>query len=268
MSKANLGQGRNMFKIKLMVLAGVLFLLNGCTGTSAVTGTYQLLQTEKDLSQQTVAVTSRSIEYRILSQDRLRISLYKDPQAASEGSGGGLGQDMSGGKGLLVDAAGYVPLPLIGKVKVAGLTQTGAADHITGMYKKYLNTPSVYVEVLNKKIFVLGEVKSPGVKQLTNEKMTLFEALALSGDFTNAALKDQVIIVSNIPGKGMQMRTVDVTNFDTMNYASLMLRPNDIVYVRPNSWQEFKVGSSDVLSLLDPILKVVATYATFKYLLD
>jgi len=258
----------SMFKIKLVVLVGVLLLLNGCAGSGAATNTYQLLQTEKDLSQQTVTVSDRSIEYRILTQDRLEISLYKDPQSAAEGaSGGGLGQSMSS-KGLLVNAAGYVPLPLIGKIKVAGLTQTQAADRITQEYKKYLNTPSVYVEVLNKKIFVLGEVKSPGVKTLTNEKMNLFEALALSGDFTNAAVKDQVVIVSNSKEKGMQMRIVDMTNFDTMNYASLMLRPNDIVYVRPNSWQEFKVGSSDVLSLLDPILKIAATYATFKYLLD
>ena len=257
-----------MFKFKLVLLVGVLYFLNGCSGTSAATGTYQLLQTEKDLSQQTVNVTSRSIEYRILSQDRVKISLFKDPQAASNAAGGGLGQDIGVGSGLLVNASGYVPLPLIGKVKLAGLTQTDAADHIRRLYKKYIKTPSVYVEVLNKKIFVLGEVRSPGVKQLTNEKMTLFEALALSGDFTNAAVKDQVLIISSIPGKGMQMRTVDLTNYDTMSYASLMLRPNDIVYVKPNSWQEFKVGSSDVLSLLDPILKLVGTYASFKYLVN
>ena len=64
------------------------------------------------------------------------------------------------------------------------------------------------------------------------------------------------------------MRTVDMTNFDTMNYASMMLRPNDIVYVQPNSWQEFKVGSSDVLSLLDPIIKLASTYAVFALLVD
>ena len=253
-----------MFKTKLMLLAGALIFLSGCASKSE----YQLLQTEKDLTQQTVTVSDRSIEYRILPQDRLEIALYKDPQQGSEvGGSGALGQSMNP-KGLLVNTSGHVPLPLIGKIKIAGLTQTQAADRITQQYKKYLNTPSVYVEVLNKRLFVLGEVKSPGVVQIDKEKMTLFEALANVGDFTDSAVKSNIIILSNNPGKGMQMRTVDLTNFDTMNYAALMLRPNDIVYVQPNGWKEFKVTSSDYLSILDPILKIAGTYATFKYLTD
>jgi polysaccharide export outer membrane protein len=126
----------------------------------------------------------------------------------------------------------------------------------------------VYVEVLNKRLFVLGEVRSPGVVTIDKEKMTLFEAIAKSGDLTDSAVRNNIIILSNIPGKGMQMRAVDLTNFDRMNYAALMLRPNDIVYVQPNGWKEFKVTSSDYLSILDPILKIAGTYATFKYLVD
>jgi len=213
-----------------------------------------------------VHVSDRSIEYRILPQDRLEISLYKDPQQGAETSGA-LGQSM-GKDGLLVNASGYVPLPLIGKIKLAGLTQTQAADRITTAYKKYMNTPSVYVEVLNKRILVLGEVKSPGVVKLDREKITLFEALAMSGDFTDSAVRDNVVILSNDKEKGMQIRTIDMTNFDTMRYASLMLRPNDIVYVQPNGWKEFKVRSSDVTSVLDPLIKLASTYAVFALLVD
>jgi len=256
-----------MFKMELLIGVVALLLLGGCAGSDAATGDYQLFQTQKDLSKQTVTVSARSIEYRILTQDRLDISLYKDPQSAAAGGGGGLAQSMSP-KGLIVNASGYVPLPLVGKVKAAGLTQTQAADHIAKQYKKYLNTPTNYLEVLNKHVVVLGEVGNPGVIKIDKEKITLFEVLAMSGDFKNSAVKSNVIIISNNSKNEMQMRTVDMTNFDTMSYASMMLRPNDIVYVQPNSWQEFKVGSSDVLSLLDPILKLGATYATFKYLAD
>lgn len=266
-NKLNQGKGKKMFKKELLIGVVALLMLSGCTGSDAATGDYKLFQTQKDLRQQTVAVSDRSIEYRILPQDRLEISLYKDPQASSDQGGGILGQSMSQ-KGLLVNASGYVPLPLIGQVKIAGLTQTEAADHITNRYKKYLNTPSVYVEVLNKRVVVLGEVKRPGVVNIDKEKITLFEVLAMSGDFTNAAVKSNVLILSNSDVKGMQIRSVDLTSFDSMNYASFMLRPNDIVYVQPNGWQEFKVASSDVLSLLDPIIKVLGTYATVKYLSD
>jgi len=252
-----------MFKIKLILTIGALFLLAGC----AANKDYALVQT-KSADTQTARVTDRSIEYRILPQDRLEISLYKDPAQASEGSVyNELGQSMNK-KGILVNAAGYISLPLIGKTKVAGLSQSQAADRITAQYKKYLNTPTVYVEVLNKRIFVLGEVKKPGVVDIDKEKMTLFEAIAHAGDLTDSAVRNEIMILSNSPTRGMQMRKVDLTNFDTMNYASLMLRPNDIVYVKPNDWKAFKVASDDYTSPFVTITKIAAPFVTLQYLTD
>ena len=247
-----------------VLLAGIMMVLGGCSEQSE----YALLQSKKSKSEQTQSVTDRSIEYRILPQDRLEISLYKDPTQGSEVvSTNELGQSMNA-KGILVNTAGDVSLPLAGKVKVAGLTQTQAADRITERYKTYLNTPSVYVEVLNKRLFVLGEVKKPGVIPIDKEKMTLFEALANAGDLTDDAVRNEIMILSNSPTKGMQIRTVDLTNFDTMKYASLMLRPNDIVYVKPDNWKEFKVASDNYTSPFETITKLAAPFVTLKYLAD
>ena len=251
--------GRNCLGIVLGMV--IVLILGGCTGQE-----YKLVQTTQPV--EVHAVSDRSIEYRILPQDRLEIALYKDPtQGATAGGTNELGQSMNS-KGILVNASGYVTLPLIGKVKVAGLSQSQAADRIIKHYKKYLNTPSVYVEVLNKRLFVLGEVKKPGVIDIDKEKMTLFEALAFAGDLTDTAVRNNIIILSNSPTKGMQMRTVDLTNFDTMNYASLMLRPNDIVYVQPNDWKEFRVASDNYTAPLETITKVAAPFVTLKYLFD
>ena len=253
-----------MFKTKLVALTGVLLLLNGCAGQS-----YKLAQTEQVDTVESKKVSDRSIEYRILPQDRLEVSLYKDPAQSSEGMSttNELGQSMNE-KGVLVDAQGYIVLPLVGKIKVSGLSQSGAASRITGQYKKFLNTPSVYVEVLNKRIYVLGEVNKPGVVKLDREKMTLFEAIAFSGDLTDSAVRDNVIILSNDIKSGMQMRRVDLTNFDTMRYASLMLRPNDIVYVQPDDWKEFKVASDNFTAPFETITKIAAPFVTIKYLSD
>ena len=162
--------------IKLAIALGLLFVINGCTGKSD----YQLVQSEGDVKN--VHTTSRSIEYKILKQDRLQIVLYKDPQQTSE-VGGTISESLNNNQGVLVDTAGNVVLPLIGKVNVAGLTQTQASDRIRLHYKKYLNDPSIYVEVLNKRLFVMGEVKKPGVIKIDKEKMTLFEAFGNSGRF-------------------------------------------------------------------------------------
>ena len=251
-----------MLKTKLILTIGAVVILAGCAGNKD----YTLAQT-KMRNTQTVKVTDRSIEYKILPQDRLEISLYKDPAQSSEGGSGELGQSMNP-QGILVNTAGYVSLPLVGKVKVAGLSQSKAADRITSQYEKYLNTPTVYVEVLNKRIFVLGEVKKPGVVKIDKEKMTLFEAIAHAGDLTDSAVRDEIMILSNSPTRGMQMRKVNLTNFDTMNYASLMLRPNDIVYVKPNDWKAFKVASDNYTSPFETITKIAAPFVTLQYLSD
>jgi len=252
-----------MFKSTIAVL-GVMLALGGC---GSIDSEYQLVQNEQGAGHENVAVTKGSIEYRILPQDRLRIVFYRDPQQSAEVSADELGQEMNK-DGILVNTAGYVALPLIGKVKVAGLSQTQAADRITQRLKKYLNSPSVYVEVMNKRIYVLGEVKKPGVVKLDREKMTLFEAIAFSGDLTDNAVRNNIIIVSNKPGRGLTMRSVDLTNFRKMRYASLMLRPNDIVYVQPDGWKEFRVKSNNFTAPFETITKIAAPFVTLKYLSD
>jgi polysaccharide export outer membrane protein len=98
--------------------------------------------------------------------------------------------------------------------------------------------------------------------------MTLFEAIAHAGDLTDAAVRNEIMILSNSPTRGMQMRKVDLTNFDTMRYASLMLRPNDIVYVKPNDWKQFRVASDNYTAPFETIAKIAAPFVTLKYLSD
>ena len=248
--------------IGLFSILAATFLFNGCANSD-----YKLLQTDKNTTVAKVEHTDRSIEYRILPQDRLEVMLYKDPDQSTLVALQELGQSMNK-KGILVNAKGYITLPLIGRIKVAGLTQSQAAERITARYKTYIKTPSVYLEVLNKRIIVLGEVKKPGVVVLDKEKMTLFEALAFAGDLTDSAVRDNIIILSADARGNIDMRHIDLTHFDTMQYKSLMLRPNDIVYVQPNDWKEFKVASNDYTSIFETVSKIASPFVTLKYLKD
>jgi polysaccharide export outer membrane protein len=237
-----------------------MLMLQGCDSD------YRLLQTKKEPAVSSMKITDRSIEYLIQPQDRLQIILYKDPNQESMTNSNELGQSMTQ-KGILVDSYGYITLPLIGKVKVAGLSQSQAAEKITRLYKKYLNTPSVYLEVLNKRVIVLGEVNKPGAVPIDKEKMTLFEAIAFAGDLKDSAVRNDIIILSN-DLKGMHMRHVDLTHFDDMTLANLMLRPNDIVYVQPDGWKEFRVNAANFTAPFETIAKIAAPFVTIKYLSD
>jgi len=251
-----------MLTMQKMLILVIALIFSGCTST-------KLLQTKGDEKSQYINTSAASIEYRILPQDRLKVVLYKDPQQSSMAmvEQQELGQTVDK-EGILVNTAGYITMPLIGKVKVAGLTQTEAANRIAARYKKYIKTPSVYLEVKNKRLIVLGEVKKPGVVPIDKEKMTLFEAIAFAGGFKDSAVRNNIVILYKDRNGQLALRRVDLTNFDTMDYGSLMLRPNDIVYVQPDSWKEFKVNSDNVTSIFKSVGSVLSPFATIKYLKD
>ena len=251
-----------MFKQLLTGAIAVFTLLTGCVDKSD----YVLLQTEQNLTN-TQATLKQSYEYIILPQDRLQVSLYKNPEITSESSGGSnqLGQEMQR-DGVLVNAQGYIFLPLINKVKVAGLTQTEAARRITRKYKTYLKIPTVYLEVLNKRVYVMGEVNKPGPVAVDREKLTGLEAIAHAGDLTDSAVRDNIIVLSRNAQNKPYLRKIDLTHFDKLSFNSMMLRPNDVVYVQPDGWKEFRVSSDNFTAPFQTITQIAAPFVTLKYL--
>lgn len=252
-----------MYKLTMVILFFVgLFIFSGCIEKSD----YVLLETKEELT--TVKdISKQSYEYHILPQDRLKISLYRNPELITEAVGGygDLGQDMQE-KGLLVNSQGYITLPLVNRIKVSGLTQTEAATLITQRYKKFLTIPTVYVEVLDKRIYVIGEVKKPGSVKLDREKMTVLEAIAFAGDLTDAAVRDNIVILSRNSRNEPYLRKVDLTKFDTLSFNNMILQPNDVVYVQPDGWKEFRVSSDNFTSPFKTIAEVASPFVTLKYL--
>ncbi|MGX5857984.1 polysaccharide biosynthesis/export family protein [Dyadobacter jiangsuensis] len=134
--------------------------------------------------------------------------------------------------GYLVDIEGNIEIPLIGKLKIAGMTTTQAADTIRFRLHNYLKEPSVIVRNLNFKISVLGEVKFPGVFVIPDEKITLPEVLSLAGDLTIYGNRNNLMIVREENGKREYAR-IDLTSRDIFNSPYYYLHKNDMIYVEP-----------------------------------
>jgi len=224
---------------------------------------YVLLQSDTNKTQNVSHVIA-STEYIIMPQDRLKIAIYRNPEVATYVASD-IAQNFDS-KGILVDGTGYIYLPLINKIKVAGLTQVEASTRITQRYKKYLKVPLISLEVLNKRIYVIGEVNKPGPVTLDREKMTLLEAIAYAGDLTDAAVRDNIIILSKSNTNKPYLRRVDLSNFDTLRLSNMLLLPNDIVYVQPDGWKEFKVSSDNFTTPLKTITDIASPFVQLHYL--
>jgi polysaccharide export outer membrane protein len=134
--------------------------------------------------------------------------------------------------GYLVDTEGQIEIPLVGKLKVAGLRTTDAADTIRIRLQNFLKEPSVIVRNLNFKVSVLGEVKLPAVYVIPDEKITLPEVLSLAGDLTIYGNRSNVMIIREENGKREYAR-IDLTSRDIFNSPYYYLHKNDVIYVEP-----------------------------------
>ncbi len=235
--------------MRLLTTAFLALLLTGCA-----TKNYTLMQTpEQEVT--TAPFTGTIADYIIQPSDRVQVISYdhKDlmPVSLKE-------------NGILLDSRGYASLPLIHRVKLSGLTQNQASKKLERLYSKYLKSPSLTVEALNKKVYVLGEVKKPGAVILDKDQLTLLEAISQSGDLSDNAVRDNIIIVSRTANGKMRMRKVDLTKFDAMQASNMMLYPNDIVYVQPNNWKQLRVTADNINSITKVISSAATPYIIFK----
>lgn len=152
--------------------------------------------------------------------------------------------------GYLVDPAGTIEFPMLGKMKVAGLTNTQVSDRIRGQLKEYLKEPTVNVRNLNFRISVMGEVTRPSLFSIPNEQVSVLEALSLAGDITIYGRRDNVLIIRD-EGAGKTFTRLDLTQRDLFRSPYYYLHPNDVIYVEPG---KARVASADRTNQLLPII--------------
>lgn len=166
------------------------------------------------------------------------------------------GRSLSGSYGVLmpylVDNEGYINFPIVGKLKVGGLTKSEAENLVAEKIKPYMaedQKPVVTVTMASYSVSVLGEVNRPGSFQVSREKITLLEALAQAGDLTIYGVRDRVKLVREDATGQKKIVTLNLNDADIVNSPYYYLQQNDVVYVEPNQIkaQNSKVGQTTTL---------------------
>ena len=152
----------------------------------------------------------------------------------------------------LVDNEGYINFPVVGRLKVSGLTKSECENMILEKIRPYMaetENPVVTVRMSSYSVSVLGEVARPGSFQVAREKITILEALAQAGDLTIYGVRNKVKLIREDATGKKEIHTLDLTNANIVNYPYYYLQQNDIVYVEPNKVkaQNASVGSMTTL---------------------
>jgi polysaccharide export outer membrane protein len=161
-------------------------------------------------------------------------------------------------EGYLVDQSGAIQFPLLGRVVLSGLTREAATTKLTTELTTTVKKPVVNISYLNFRITVLGEVTKPSSFIVSNEHVTLLEALGLAGDMTAYGRRENVLVIREKGGKRIITR-LDLTNKDVFASPYFYLQQNDVVYIEPDKARSLQASSRAVnLPMYISIASVIA----------
>lgn len=179
------------------------------------------------------------------------------------GNSGGIGAVGGGGGFLrryLIQETGAIVLPMIGKTNLAGLTLYQADSLLADKFSKFYEEPYVVTRYINKRVMVMGAMGNK-VITLTNENMTLLEVLTLAGNFDNNTRANKIRLIRNASTGTPMMKNIDLSTWEGLKNAELIIQPNDVVYVEPRRrmGSEFLADFAQVASAIGSSVTLILT---------
>jgi len=208
------------------------------------------------------------IAITVYSDDPRASAYFNLPDQTNTSTTGSMNPSSSGATGAnapnyLVDESGFIQMPGIGPLQVAGLTKKELSNILQEKVKDKLQNPYFIIRLNSYTVTMLGELTRPGQFTIPNERVSLLEAIALAGDLTVYGRRDNVLILREINGKRSWTR-IDLKSPDILNSPFFYLQPNDVVYVDLN---KTKASANDQvlvrnITLLVSIVSVAAVVIT------
>lgn len=161
----------------------------------------------------------------------------------------------------IVDSEGYINMPVVGKLKVEGLTTSEVSALITEQVSKDVHNPYVRVEMATFRVNVIGEVMEPGAMEVKTERYSILDALSDAGDLTQYGRRDNVLLIREENGNRTYHR-LDLTSADLLTSPYYYLQQNDVVYVEPNdvrkSNSEYDQNKSYKVQVISTVVSAIS----------
>lgn len=223
-----------MKTIYFIIIAGIIF-------TSCIPNK-NLLYLKSDNFSDSTFIENKVVDYKLRPDDILMIEIKGlDPQTAplfdaisskAQGNSGGANGASLALQGHTIDIDGNINLPLIGKVKLAGVSISEVTQTIQGEVDQYFINATVKVNLVSFRVTVLGEVKRPGVYYNYNKRLSILETLGMAGDLTSFGDRKKILLLRQ-QEKGEKVVYLDLSKLDLISSDYFYLIPGDVIYVQP-----------------------------------
>jgi polysaccharide export outer membrane protein len=158
--------------------------------------------------------------------------------------------------GYVVNQEGYITLPVLGKMHVAGNTIDEVKVKLEESLAKMTSDAQVDIKLLSFKISLIGEVKSPGMYTIFNDRATILDVLAMAGDITYNGNRKKILVLRSFIS-GTQTIKIDLTKRSILDSEKFYLQPNDIIYVEPYRTTAFRLRIADYSQFLTLITSTI-----------
>ena len=197
-----------------------------------------MLRTPKDYKYAASPDSTNAAEYRISPNDIIEFSLYSNDgfklvDLTSLNTNNSTGFRIANGTEYLVEPSGEVKLPVLGKIKINGLTIREAQSLLEEKYASYYIRPYVMMKIINKRVIVFpGSAGDAKVIPLLNNNTTLIEGIALAGGLADDGKAKMIKLIREKKGEH-EVYLIDLSVVEGIKQASMVLQANDIIYVEP-----------------------------------
>lgn len=158
----------------------------------------------------------------------------------------------------LVDKNGEIDFPVIGKVKIEGLSPSETRSLLRDKLKDYLKDPIINIRIRNFTVTVLGAVNRPGTYPINGEQITIMEALGYAGDINIKGRKDNVMVIRDFDGTKVYNR-INLNQKEALKSPVYYLTQNDVVYVEPNKSGKTQSNLDQRASIIVSIVSLLIT---------
>lgn len=251
-----------------VILLMTFFLLTSCVSTKNIT----YFQNKNDID---VALSKQLYDAKIMPKDILQIQVFSMTPEASEpfnlmkstsSSTTSTTTTQNSVYNYLVSNDGTIVMPIIGNIKVGGLTKNEAEELIKSKVQPYISDIEnvvVHVRMMNYKYAILGGVRSPGLYTTQNEKVSILEAIAQAGDLTTFAYRDRIFLIRENSEGQKEYHQLNINDANIISSPYYYLQQNDVIYVESRKTEARNAFISSNTSVWFSLISSLMSITTF-----
>lgn len=254
--------------MKFGLFGSLLLLLLGI-GSSCGLNSNLMFKTPKGVPERSDSIPLRpTTEYTISRDDKFSFTLYTNGGKRIVENMAGMNEAQVNPQipEYIVRSNGMAELPIVGEIKVAGLTVQQCEDTLAKAFAAEYQEPYIQVKLTNQRVIVFpGNGSDAKVIPLQNNNTTLMEAIALAGGIADRGRADKIKLMRNF-GTSREVYVLDLSTEEGLKYADMIVQANDYIYVEPNEQlgREAVQSAAPIVSLLSSALIIFTVFSTIK----